>query len=149
MTAPIALSAFSKITGVLVGILSAEPPIADKIYRSRSRSVPQSVNRAINVQFDGAVPRPGAINDAPVDWMSRFSIECFARAEEGEINDEAVDPLLMAVYSRIAADATLANLVGLVGEPMIEAEYTADGERTGWIRMTYPIEHRTEKFTLE
>jgi hypothetical protein len=142
-------SAFSKITGALVQLLDMEPPIADVIYRARSRVVPQSVFRAINVQFNGGMPAPGAITGAPVDWTSKFSIECFARAATSENNDEAVDPLLMAVYSRIAADTTLGGLVDNVGEPLIEAEYSADGERTGWICMTYPIEHRTQQSTLE
>jgi hypothetical protein len=142
-------SAFSKITGALVQLVEAEPPIADAVYRARSRAVPQSIRRAINVQFDIGLPQPGAINGAPVDWTSKFSIECFARADAEQNNDEAVDPLLMEVYRRIAADTTLGGLVDNVGEPMIEAEYTADGERTGWVRMTYPIEHRTQQSTLE
>jgi hypothetical protein len=142
-------SAFSKITGALVQLLEAEPPIADAVYRARSRVVPQSISRAINVQFDGSMPSPGVIDGAPVDWTSTFSVECFARAATSENNDEAVDPLLMAVYSRVAADTTLGGLVDNVGEPRIEAEYSADGERTGWVRMTYPIEHRTEQSTLE
>jgi hypothetical protein len=103
----------------------------------------------ISVQFDGARPQSGAINGTPVDWTSQFSIECFARAAASEENDEAVDPLLKAVYERLAADTTLGGLVFDVGVPMIEAEYTAEGERTGWVRMTYPIEHRTENSTLE
>lgn len=142
-------SAFSNITRILKLVLEADPPIADAIYRARSRVVPQSINRAISVQFDGAIPQSGAINGAPIDWTSRFSIECFARAAASEDNDEAVDPLLKAVYERLAADTTLGGLVADVGVPLIEAEYTAEGERTGWVRMTYPIEHRTEQSTLE
>jgi hypothetical protein len=142
-------SAFSKITTALVGLLSAEPPVAASVYRSRSRVVPERIATAINVQFNGAMPAPGAIAGAPVDWTSRFSIECFARAAAAENNDEAVDPLLMAVYSRIASDTTLGGLVDYVGEPLIEAEYSAEGERTGWVCMTYPIEHRTQQSTLE
>jgi len=142
-------SSFSKITGALVQLMKADPPIADEVYRARSRVVPQSVRRAINVQFDSGMPQPGVINGAPVDWTSRFSIECFARADADQNNDEAVDPMLTEVYRRIAADTTLGDLVADVGVPMIEAEYTADGERTGWVRMTYPIEHRTEQSTLE
>ena len=63
-------SAFSKITGALVQLLDADPPIADVIYRARSRVVPQSVHRAINVQFNAGMPAPGAIAGAPVDWTS-------------------------------------------------------------------------------
>jgi len=142
-------SAFSDITGALMRLLQAEPPIADVVYRARSRVIVQGVTRAINVQFDGGVPQAGVINGAPINWTSKFSIECFARVANAENNDEAVDPLLTAVYSRIAADRTLGGLVDYVGEPMVEAEYSAEGERTGWIRMSYPVEHVTEQSTLE
>lgn len=142
-------SAFSKITSALVQLLDVDPPIADVIYRARSRVIPQSTHRAINVQFNTGMPTPGAIGGAPVDWTSRFSIECFARAATSENNDEAVDPMLMAVYSLIAADTTLGGLVANVGEPLVEAEYSAEGERTGWICMTYAIEHETQQSTLD
>lgn len=142
-------SAFFKITGALVQLLTAEPAIADAVYRARTRVIQQSITRAINVQFDGGMPQDGVINGAPINWTSKFSIECFARAASTENNDEAVDPMLTAVYGRIAADRTLGGLVDYVGEPLVEAEYSAEGERTGWIRMSYPVEHSTEQSTLE
>lgn len=142
-------SAFSNITGALVQLMTAEPAIADVVYRARSRVIQQTITRAINVQFDGGMPQDGVINGAPINWTSKFSIECFARAAGAENNDEAVDRLLAEVYSRIAADRTLGGLVDYVGEPVLEADYSAEGERTGWIRMSYPVEHSTAQSTLE
>lgn len=141
-------TAFFKITTALIAVLQADPPVSANIYRARSRQVPEKADTALNIQFNGGIPQGGAINGAPVDWLSKFSIECFARSKTLG-GDESVDPLLMEVFNRIAADTTLGGLVDNVGLPMIEAEYSADGDKTGWICMTYPIEHRTTNLTLE
>lgn len=141
-------SSFSDITAALVDLFQAEPPIAPFVYRARDRAVSKSTVTAISVQWDGAVPEPGTIKGAPVYWKSRYSVECYARTT-AETPDVAVDPLLVAVYARVAADTTLGGLVAYVGEPLIEAEYSAEGDRTGWVRMSYDIEHQTENSTVE
>ncbi len=61
----------------------------------------------------------------------------------------AVDPLLAGVAARIAADSTLGGLVADVWLAGLEAEYNAEGQKTGWIRMTYLVQHRTSNLTLE
>jgi len=141
-------SAFARITGALVALLEAEPPLSQQIFRARDRQLAEEFPDAINVQFDGALPARGAIFGAPVDWESKFTIECYARTTTTSA-DLAVDPLLMQVYERIAADRTLGDLVTDIGEPMIEAEYNAEQQRTGWVRMSYPVMHQTNNLTLE
>ena len=96
-------SSFSEITAALVALFEAAPAIAPSIYRARDRAVSKATLTAISVQWDGSVPESGAINGAPVYWKSRYSVECYARTNT-ESPDLAVDPLLVAVYSRIAAD---------------------------------------------
>lgn len=141
------VTTFSAITEAFVALFVAEPAISSNIYRARDRAVPKGAITALSVQWDGAVPKPGVIKGAPIGWDSRFTIECYARTTAGS-PDEAVDPLLLQVYARIAADSTLGGLVDNVGEPLLEAEYSAEGDRTGWIRMTYVVEHETENSTL-
>lgn len=143
-----AATAFFKITSALIAVLSAAPPVSSNIYRARDRHVPEKNGTALNVQFNGALPEEGAINGAPVDWRSKFTVECFARSTTLG-GDAAVDPLVLEVFRRIAADTTLGGLVSHVGYPLIEAEYTAEGDRTGWVCMTYPVEHRTTDLILE
>jgi hypothetical protein len=141
-------TAFSKITAALIAVLEADQPVAEMIYRARSRAVPEKVMTAISVQFLGAAPAPAAINGAPIDWTSKYTIECLARSKT-DSGDEAIDPLLLGVFNRLSADTTLGGLVDNVGAPTIEADYSAEGERTGWVCLTYQIEHRTGNLTLE
>jgi hypothetical protein len=142
------LTAFAAITGALVQLMEAGTPVAPVVFRARDRQLAEQYASAVSVQCDGSAPMSGAILGAPIDWESRFSIECWARTTTTSA-DLAVDPLVFDVYQRIAADTTLAGLVDDVSAPLIEFEYTAEDKKTGWVRMTYLITHRTVNSTLE
>ncbi len=142
------LTSFANITTALIAVLAAEPPVSLQIFRARDRQLAEQFETAINVQFDGAVPVNSGFSGSPVDWEARYTIECYARTTAGSA-DLAVDPLLDEVFKRIAADTTLGDLVMDIGYPLIEAEYTSEQVKTGWVRMTYPVRHRTSNLTLE
>lgn len=142
------LTAFATITGALVALLEVAPPVSANIFRARDRTLAEQFDDAVNVQFDGGNPYSGAMHGAPVDWSSTFTVECWARTTS-TTSDLVVDPLLLEIYRRIAADTTLGGLVDNVGVPVIEAVNNAEQQKTGWIRMTYPVEHRTANLTLE
>jgi hypothetical protein len=141
-------TAFFKIVGAAIAALQVAPPVCTTIYRCRPAAVPDSVDRAVNVQWDQANALPAAIFGAPIDWSTRLNIECFARgmAESGDV---LVDPLLEAVYQRLAADTTLGGLVEDLNIVGLEAENTMEGKKTGWVRLTYLVQHRTQNSTLE
>lgn len=141
-------TAFSAITAAFVARLEADPPVAEKITRADRRRVEDETEQAVNVQFDGAVPEAGAIKGAPVDWQSRIIVECKVRSSS-TTGDVAVDYLLQTVYARLAADTTLGGLVEDIGVPIIESAYDAQGQKTGWMQMTYTVLHRTTENTLE
>lgn len=140
-------TAFSVITAAVVDALQAAPAVCDLVFRARERVLTEDTAAAVNVQFDGADPDIGAIHGAPVDWKSRIAVSCYARSTT-QGGDQAVDGLLQAVYARLAADTTLGGLVDDIGVPMIEAEYDAGAQKTGWVRMTYIVSHRTQDGTL-
>lgn len=140
-------SAFLDITGAIVDLLNQEPAIADAVYRANDKPVPEGISTALSVQMIGAVPALGTIKGAPVDWSTRIAIECYARGTNGA-PDQLVDPLLVAVYNRMAQHTTLGGLVDDIGEPMLEAEYSSEGKKVGWVRMTYTVQHRTGNSTL-
>jgi hypothetical protein len=141
-------TAFSGIVGAVIARLSEAPAVCDAIYRARSNAIPDTLDFAISVQFDQSLPDRSVIHGAPIDWSTRVSVECFARSviESGDI---AVDPLLEAVFARLAADTTLGGVVGDLAIAGIEAENTAEGKKTGWVRITYIAEHRTDNLTLD
>jgi hypothetical protein len=141
-------TAFSQIVGAVLAALQAEPAVCDTVYRARPNLVPDTVEQAVNVQWDQALASPGTIFGAPIDWNTKVTVECYARSLR-ESGDLAVDPLLEAVYARLAQDPTLGGLVRDLNIVGIEAENTAEGKKTGWVRLTYVAEHTTSNDTLE
>lgn len=142
------ITSFSGIVGAVVELLRSAPAVSPNIYRARDRPIPKQNETAVNVQWDGAMPNAAGLKNTPVDWQTRVSIECYARSTEIG-GDEAVDPLLLAVYARMASAPTLGGTVFDTGVPALEVECGADGEKTGWVRMTYIVRHRTKNSTVE
>lgn len=142
-------TAFSAITGAIMVALQANPPVCDQVYRARPNAIAEQVERAVTVQWDQALAAAGVIRNAPIDWTTKVSVECFARSgKAGDTGDQVVDPLLDAVFSRLAEDTTLGGLVADLYVAGIEAENSTEGKKTGWVRLTYIVQHRTENGSL-
>ncbi len=140
-------TAFANIANKFVEVLEAAPAASVHVFRARAREIAEQHSEAVNVYFEGADPSPGAIAGAPIDWISRIVVECYARTLTTTA-DLAVDPLIVKVFEKLAADTTLGGLVDNVGVPTIDTEYNNLGQKTGWVRMIYPVEHRTSNATL-
>jgi hypothetical protein len=142
-------TAFAKAVSAVIAALKAEPPVCDidAIYRARSNDIPDQVSEAINVKWETALPNNGAIRNAPVDWAPPIIVECFARGV-GESGDLIVDPLLEAVYARLARDSTLGGVVDHLECVGLEAENVSEGKKIGWVRITYIAHFRTDNLTL-
>lgn len=140
-------TAFSNIVSAIIQALEASPAVCPKVYRARPSVVPESVDQAVNVQWEQGIAGLTAIRGAPIDWTTKVTIECYARSMT-ESGDVAVDPLMAAVFERLGQDATLGGLIGDLTIAGIEAENTVEGKRTGWVRLTYIADHRTDNGTL-
>ena len=140
-------TAFAKVVSAVLVALQAAPAVCDTVYRARPNVVPEQASQAINVQWENALPNRGAMRGSPVDWATRLSVECFARGMS-ESGDLEVDPLLEAVYARLEQDSTLGGLVADLECAGLEAENTSEGKKTGWVRLTYIVHHRTDNMSL-
>lgn len=141
-------TAFASVVSAIVSTLATEPPVCANIDRARTRAVSEERDQLVNVQWEGAVPEQGAILGAPIDWTVRIAIDCYASSTQ-DTGDIAVDPLIEAVYDRLAADVTLGGVAHDLGVPAIEIDYTSGGRKTGWARMTYLVQLRTNDLKLE
>lgn len=138
---------FSQIVGAIVGALQSAPAVCQKVYRARPDSIPDQFDQAVNVQWEQGIAGLGTIRGAPLDWTTKVSVDCYARSQT-DTGDVAVDPLLAAVFERLAQDTTLGGLIDDLQVAGIEAENTSEGKKTGWVRLTYIAQHRTENGTL-
>lgn len=140
-------TAFSSIVNAILVRLAEAPAVCDTLWRARSAPIPEQARHAVNVKFEAAFPARDTIEGAPVDWQSRIFVECFSAAVR-DTGDAAVDDLFQKVYERLAADPTLSGLVDDIGTPSIEADNSDEGVRTGWVRLTYVVQHRTANDNL-
>lgn len=140
-------TAFSQVVGAVIAALEAAPAVCPSVFRARANAVPESLEQAISVQWDQATPHPATIAGAPKDWQTRITVECYARGVR-DSGDVVVDPLLEAVFARLAEDTTLGGLIDDLNIVGLEAENSAEGKKTGWVRLTYIAEHRTTNTSL-
>jgi hypothetical protein len=143
-------TAFSKIVSAVMEVLAVEPAVCDSnaIYRARAAAIPDQDKEAVSVQWERGLPKPGTIFRAPIDWDIQITVDCFARSTQ-ETGDVAVDALLKKVYARLAEDPTLGGLLDDLVIAGVEAENTNEGKKTGWVRLTYIAQHRTQNLNLE
>lgn len=143
-------SAFSAVVDAFKDALSVAPAVSTRVLRGRRRPIPESWTDAVNVYFDSAQPEPRAIFGAPVDWTAMVCVDGYAKTTDANLSgDEAVDMLLKSVYERLAADPTLGGKVIDIGDPIVEIEADDSAERTGWMRLKYPVQLRTANSLLE
>lgn len=135
-------TSFSKIVAAVVAQLEKQPPVCKSINRARTYAFPDQETEAVSVQFEQALPQRGTIAGAPIDWKTRITVECFARSVL-ESGDLAVDPLLERVVARLAVNPSLGGIVSDLELIGVEAENTAEGKKTGWVRLIYTADHRT------
>lgn len=140
--------AFNQVVDAFVAKLEEAPAVCNVILNSDDRPVADDVNEAVNVFFDVAQPQPLTISGAPIDWVTRVTVDCFARSKV-LTGRKAPSELAKKVFERLAVDPTLGNDGWFIGYPSIETDTDAQSQRVGMIRLTYRVEHRTSANILE
>lgn len=135
-------TAFSQIVAAVIAQLEAQPAVCKSIHRARTNVFPEQEAEAVSVEWERALAAQGGISGAPIDWSTRITVELYARSVT-ESGDVAIDPLLERVTGRLAADPSLGGIVSDLMLAGVEAENTAEGKKTGWVRLIYSADHRT------
>lgn len=140
--------AFDQVVAAFVAKLEESPAVCSLILNSDDRPVADDVSEAVNVFFDVSQPQPMAINGAPIHWITRITVDCFARSKTLP-SRKAPSGLVKKVFERLAMDTTLGNDGWYIGLPSIETDVDAQSQRAGMMRLTYRVEHRTSANILE
>lgn len=142
------MSAFLAIQTGLRGALIAAPALAGgNVQLNRFRPIPESQSSALVLRLDQTGGQETVLG--VLDWVSSYSVECYARAAGGADPAQAVDALLADVWARLAVlDAAGIGAQQLTLTPQIDWQYddAATALVCAVIRLT--VTHSTTTETL-
>jgi hypothetical protein len=148
------VSAFTGLGAAIQALLLQAPQITgDRVFRSRVRALRQGQPDGIFIRQIRTRGQPAGVGPAqfvPVDWSTTLGIEIHKRCGVDEVPEDAVDPLLDAVFERLAgAGAQLGGSVeDLMPEPAIQ--WDVDEGETPLVCATLVVQivHRTSAASL-
>lgn len=112
--------AHQRLRGLIVDALQAAPAVCAHVRRGTTRALPETIAQGLFVRVLGGPGQALVMGGAsPIDWLATCTVGCVARATPGAMADEAVGPLVAAVYARLQADTTLAA-AGFLVQPSFD-----------------------------
>lgn len=115
-------SAFVQIQAGLLAALSAGPALAGSLQTNRLRPIPEQQATALVLRLNQSAGNEGVIGT--LDWLSQYSIECYARVTTAADPAVVVDDLLLAVFDRIATlDPASIGAQAITFTPQIDWQY--------------------------
>ncbi len=141
-------TAFGTIVGAIETLLQAATPVSSQIFRARLKPIAAQHADAVVIRIESSVPERVAILNAPTDWDTVISIECYARSATLSA-DEAVDALLANVWAKLAANPSLSGLVMDMLPTNLEYDFAGEADQMACAILTLKVLHRTNNLTLE
>jgi hypothetical protein len=139
------------LVGQVVALLQASPSVAPVVTRRTSRPVADGVDKAVRVRLGPSIGEQILLSGvAPTDWSAVVAVECLARCGATQSPDEAVGPLVSAVYARILTDTTL-PVAGFQLDPAFRIEPDQDelDERIGVAVLSFTVRWRSQHNSIE
>lgn len=144
-------TAFTALSQALEARLLEAPPITgDRVFRDRIAPLPREMDDAIVVrQLNTAGTRAGVGLTSPIDWSTEFEVEVFCKAPADAVASDAIDPLLQAVFERLAGwQPPDLSIQEVVPDPRIEWDRAEGQSPLVCARIAVRIVHRTAASSL-
>ena len=136
-------TAFCAIQGALVAALTQAPALAEgRVYVNRLRPIGAAIPSAIVVRLDQASAAGDVIGT--LDWVTSYTVECYARAVSGADPAESVDALLSAVWARLSALTPPGlGVAAITLQPTIDWQYDDAETPVACALIRISVQHRT------
>lgn len=142
-------TAFLTVNDALVALLQQAPAIAGaRVYTGRARPLPTEHASSVNVSLEAIRGRQFAIGDGPMDWDVTYGIEIRARGSATVDAVAAVDPLLEAVFARVAGGTPPAGVLGWVLDTQIRVEVEEADTPIASLQLALAVQLRTQAGSL-
>lgn len=130
------MNVIDRATSAVLSALQAAPAVATRVDRVRSDKLGSSVVAGVDLRPVKAMPFE-LLDGLPAMWVCVIPVDCTVRVPAAAAADEAVYPLLSAVYARLVADTTLSGAVDHIEVKNIELDF--DFLADGYARATLDV----------
>lgn len=146
------MSAFTALGLAMQTLLLAAPPIVggNRVWRGRLSPLKTGFESALVIKQVSTSASRADVANGPTDWSSVFAVECHARCAANQVPEDVVDPLLAAVFARLAgAGAGLAlGVEDLLPDPQIDWDLGEGDTPLVCATLVVRIVHRTQAAQL-
>lgn len=141
-------TAFADLTANVKALLVQAPALAGgRVSRGRARPLAREHDTAIVVRLANGDGEQ-ALTSGPRHWSTVLVVELFARAAAEQEPDDALDPLLQAVYARLAGAQLAGGVADLLGDPRVEWDAAEADTALASCRLLFTVSHRTQPQSL-
>jgi hypothetical protein len=135
-----------QIIAALATTLAGTTGVGTRIYRSRLEAFQRNEAPALVIepgQDQATIP---AVSTRYIDWTLQVMI---AVASRGDIPDQAADPTIASIHSKVMADRTLGGLVLDVYPQSVIPNFEKADTAAAWTVCTYQVRYRTSVDSIE
>ncbi|MEI6032463.1 MAG: hypothetical protein WCQ20_15065 [Synechococcaceae cyanobacterium ELA739] len=135
-----------QIIAALATTLAGTTGVSTRIYRSRLEAFQRNEAPALVIepgQDQATIP---AVSTRYIDWTLQVMI---AVASRGDIPDQAADPTIASIHSKVMADRTLGGLVLDVYPQSVVPNFEKADATAAWTVCTYQVRYRTSVDSIE
>jgi len=135
-----------QIIAAITSALAGTSGVGTRIYRSRLEAFQRNEAPALVVepgQDQAVIP---AVSTRYIDWTLQVMI---AVASRGDIPDQAADPTIASIHSKVMADRTMGGLVLDIYPQTVAPNFEKGDAAAAWTVCTYQVRYRTSIDSIE
>lgn len=126
--------------------LTSTVGVGTRIYRSRVEAFQRNEAPALVIEPGNDTSSPEPVSTCKIDWTLQVLIAVHTR---GGIPDQAADPTIVDIHSKLMADRTLGGLVMDIWPVSVDPQFDKADAAANWTVCTYQVRYRTSLSSIE
>jgi hypothetical protein len=114
--------------------------VGTRIYRSRVEAFNRNEAPALVIEPGSDTAAPEPVSTCKIDWTLTALIAVHTR---GGIPDQAADPIIQDMHSKLLADRTLGGLVMDIWPVSVDPQFDKADAASCWTVCSYQVRYRT------
>lgn len=120
--------------------------VGTRIYRSRVEAFQRNEAPALVIEPGNDTSAPEPVSTCKIDWTLQVLIAVHTR---GGIPDQAADPIIVSIHSKLMADRSLGGLVMDIWPVSVDPQFDKADAAANWTVCTYQVRYRTSLTSIE